>query len=93
MEFLNAFGNWCPGPGLWQAGGHPGWSGWMPFPFGGIIQLLIIGLIIYFTVRLFRKPATHTGPATSEDILKRRFANGEIDEQTFKTMRDALKDK
>ncbi|MCJ2164919.1 MULTISPECIES: SHOCT domain-containing protein [unclassified Pseudodesulfovibrio] len=90
MNFLTAFSNWCPGAGFWQAGGHPGWSSWMPFHFGGIFQLLIIGLIIYFTVRLLRKPATDTGTGTPEEILKRRFAAGEIDEQTYRAMKDEI---
>ena len=91
MNFLTAFNNWCSGAGFWQAGGHPGWSSWMPFHFGGIFQLLIIGLIIYFTVRLLHKPATTIGAETPEDILKRRFAAGEITEQTYRTMKDELK--
>ena len=100
MEFLSAFSNWCPGAGFWQAGGHPGWSSWMPFHFGGIFQLLIIGLIVYFMVRLLHKPVTSAGPATTagpatpapEDILKRRYASGEIDEQTYKAIKKDLQD-
>lgn len=90
MEYLTSFGNWCSGPGFWHGGGFGGWSGGMGFPFGGILQLLIIGLVIYFTARLFRKPATPAGPGSAEEVLKRRYASGEIDEQTYKAMRDEL---
>ena len=94
MEFLTAFGNWCSGPGFWQSAGHMGWSGWMPFHFGGgILPLLVIGFIIYLTVRLSRKPANCSGPATPEQILRRRYAAGEIDEQTYRSMKEALRDK
>lgn len=92
MEYLTAFGNGCSGPGLWHGGGFGGWSGsmGMAFPLGGIFQLLVIGLIIYFTVRLIRKPATHSGPGTPHDILKRRYAAGEIDRETYRAMKDEL---
>ncbi|QGY40100.1 hypothetical protein GM415_08150 [Pseudodesulfovibrio cashew] len=100
MEFLSAFGNWCGGPGFWQGGGHGmvGWGGgFFPFHFGGILQLVVIGLIIYFTVRMFRKPATPCGTPgpkeqTPEEILKRRYATGEIDEQTYKSIKSDLRD-
>ncbi len=92
MEIVSAFGNWCSGPGFFQTGAHGGWQGWMPFHFGSIFQLIVVGLIIYFTVRLFRnRTATNSGPATPEQILKRRYAAGEIDEQTYRTMRDDFK--
>ncbi|EGB14869.1 Protein of unknown function DUF2078, membrane [Pseudodesulfovibrio mercurii] len=94
MDYFTAFGNWCPGPGLWHGGGFGGWAGSMGmgfgFPFGGIIQLLILGLIVYFTVRLFRRPATHSGPGTPQDVLKRRYASGEIDRETYRAMKDEL---
>ena len=91
MEYVSAFSNWCPGAGFWQGGGHGAWGGYMPFHLGGILQLLVIGLIIYFTVRLLRRPTAETGPDTPEAILKRRFARGEIDEATYKTMKDELR--
>ena len=91
MEYLSGFSSWCPGTGFWQGGGHGAFGGYMPFHFGGILQLVIIGLVVYFTVRLFRKPTTENGPSTPEDILKRRFARGEIDEPTYKAMKDELR--
>lgn len=90
MEFLNAIGTWCGGLTSWQGGGH-GWGGWMPFHFGGIFQLLVIGLIIYFTVKMIRKPAATSGPGSPETLLRRRYARGEIDEETYRKMKDELK--
>lgn len=86
MEFLSVFGSWCGGPGFWQTGG----GGWMmPFHFGGIVPLLVLGLIIYFTVRMMR-PTRATGPDSASEILRNRFANGEIDEQTYQSMKKEL---
>ena len=93
MEFFSAFGRWCDGPAFWNGtfgGGGHGWTGWMPFHFGGIVQLVVIGLIIYFTVRIFRSPITNNGPDSPEAILKRRYAAGEIDEQTYGAMKNNL---
>ncbi|NDV18869.1 hypothetical protein GO013_05480 [Pseudodesulfovibrio sp. JC047] len=89
MEFFSTIGNWCSNAGFWHSGGH-GAGGWMPFHFGGILPLIIIGLIIYFTVRMFRKPATHTGPDDPETILKRRYAAGEISVTDYETMKKNL---
>ncbi len=91
MEFLTSFSGWCNGPGFWQSGGGSGWHSWMPFHMGSIFQLLVIGLIVYFTVRLFRTPATNSGPTSPEYILRRRYAAGEIDEQTYTLMKEELK--
>lgn len=89
MNFLASFGNWCGGPGLWHGGS--GMGSWMPFHFGGIIPLLIIGLLTFMVIRMVRKPeATASGPSTS-DILKRRYASGEIDKVTYDRLRDELK--
>lgn len=90
MEFLSVFGNWCGGAGLWQSGGH-GWQGWLPFHFGGIFQILIIGMIIFFAVRMFRTPASNTGAPSPHEVLKRRYAVGEIDKATFDRMKDDIK--
>ncbi|BDQ33720.1 SHOCT domain-containing protein [Pseudodesulfovibrio portus] len=63
----------------------------MPFHFGGILQLVILGLIVYFTVRMFRKPTSAAGPDSAEATLRERFAMGEIDAQTYESMRKELR--
>jgi len=90
MEFLGAIGSWCGGPGFFQGGG-PGFNSWMPFHFGGILQLVIIGLIIYFVARMLRRPAMDTGTSSPQDVLKRRYAAGEIDKETYNQMKDDLR--
>ena len=91
MEILSAFGNWCGGTGFWQGGAGHGMVSWMPFHFGGIFQILIIGLIIYFTIRMFRNPITPSETPSPHEILKGRYAAGEIDKETFNRMTDDLK--
>lgn len=88
MDFLSSIGSWCSSPGFFHGGG-PGFGGWMPFHMGSLFQLLIIGLIVFFVARMFRKPAMQTAP-TPEEILKRRYAAGEIDEQTYRAMKNDL---
>ncbi|ACS79337.1 SHOCT domain-containing protein [Maridesulfovibrio salexigens] len=93
MEFISALSSWCSGSGFGHGAGYgmSGMSGWMPFHFGGILQLVVIGLIIYFTVRMFRKPDTGPSAPSAQDILKRRYASGEIDEETYIRMKNELK--
>ncbi|TIH13546.1 hypothetical protein D0S45_14635 [Marinifilum sp. JC120] len=90
MEFISALSSWCGGPGFGHGAGY-GMSSWMPFHFGGILQLIVIGLIIYFTVRMFRKADTGPSAPSAQDVLKRRYASGEIDEETYRRMKDELK--
>jgi len=89
MHFLSTFGSWCGGPGFMQGGSS--WSVMMPYHIGSIFQLLVIGAIIYFVARLVRRPDTGTGLPTHTDILKRRYAAGEIDKTEFDRLRDELK--
>lgn len=89
MDFTTAFSGWCGGPGLWHGSGG-GMFGF-GFPFGGIIQILLIGMIIFFVARTFRGPTSNTGAPSPQDIIKRRYAAGEIDKETFDRMRDELK--
>jgi putative membrane protein len=95
MDYLTTYANWCTGPGFGHGpmfGNGVGTMGMgFGFPVGGIVQLLILGMIIYFTVRLIRKPATHSGPGTPVDVLKRRYAAGEIDRETYRAMKDELR--
>ncbi|MBG0789434.1 MAG: SHOCT domain-containing protein [Desulfovibrionaceae bacterium] len=91
MDLLTTAGSWCGGPGFWQFGGGHGWGGWfLPFHFGGVLPILALGLVVYFTVRMFRKPASQTGPDDAEEILRERFARGEIDAQAFHAMKKEL---
>jgi len=58
-----------------------------PFP---LLVLVIIGLMIYtlFSKNDNKKYVSNVGSAF--DILKKRYANGEIDKETFETMKREL---
>ena len=64
----------------------------------GLFWLALIGLAVYFVVRLLpagggSNPQASAGivsAETAEQILDRLFATGEIDEQTYRARRGAL---
>lgn len=73
-----------------------GWNQMMNFGIGGIFMMfmfvIVIGLIIYFIIGN-TKSNRYTGgfSETSLDIIKKRFAKGEITEEEFEKMKKALK--
>ncbi len=78
------------GPMMWGGG----W-GWMVF--GGVMMLLFWGaivLLIVLTVRWLVGGVGGQSPAskTPLDILKERFARGEIEKQEFEERKRALSD-
>jgi putative membrane protein len=78
----------------WSDGGaHNG------FPvFMGLFWIALIALIIFLVIKLLPSSSKSAAPATpqlpgtesSEQILDRLFATGEIDEQTYRARRTAL---
>jgi putative membrane protein len=75
---------------------HGGWGGGMML--GWIIGLVVLVLLILLVVRLTAGTSTAAGrgsPGSEEsaqEILKQRYARGEIDEQQYRQMRDELGD-
>ncbi len=77
----------------WYGGGM-GWGGW----FGmGLFWLLLLAVIVFLVVRLL-PGAGQSGSGqgggqrqeSPEEILDRRFAQGEIDVETYQMQRAAL---
>ena len=70
--------------------GHgAGWGAWLGM---GAFWLALLALIVFLIVRLLpsRDRPAGSAPEPPEDILDRRFARGEIDEQTYAAQRAAL---
>ncbi|RYL92310.1 hypothetical protein EWI07_09735 [Sporolactobacillus sp. THM7-4] len=78
-----------------------GWNGemmggWGIGPgFGWLIQLLFFIVIIYLAFILIRKlnniPESEKKENRAEEILRERFARGEITEEEYKKMKEVLK--
>ena len=74
---------------------HPAW-GWGHMAGGGIMMILVWGAIIFLLFVLVRAlNATHQGfqaptHRTALEILKERFAKGEIDKEEFEERRNLL---
>ncbi len=66
-----------------------GLAGWI---FMGLFWLLVIGLVVWAVVALL--PGARAGGAdrreTPEEILDRRFAQGELDAEQYRKAREAM---
>ena len=72
----------------WYGGGM-GFGGWL---FMGLFWVALLALIVWLVVQLLpsrNRPVSGQGESP-EDILDRRFARGEIDEQTYTAQRAVL---
>ncbi len=82
------------GPGHWGSGGHM-----MNFGYGGfsmmfmwLIFVVLVAVVVYVAVRLATsRTASETGGTeTALEILKKRYARGEIDEEEFEQRKEKL---
>lgn len=68
-----------------------GWGGWMT---GGLVILLVIGLIIALVVLLMRSGNSSSrreiGPNQALELLKQRYARGEITREEYEEIRREL---
>lgn len=90
--------NMCSGPygpmmGGWDGAGNYGCS----FGYGyggmfmGILFLIVLGVAIYFIVRYIKlKNGTGQAAELPLDILKKRYAKGEITKEDFDRMKKEL---
>ena len=64
--------------------------------FGWIFWLILLGVIVWAVVTIINKNQTGTGNnqlgESSIDILKKRFAKGEITKEQYDQMKTVLKD-
>jgi putative membrane protein len=88
----------CWGMGPWMMGGAWGWIGGIFMMFFWILVLIAVVLLIRWLVTAGgNRTPVHHGPQTSQgpvesalDILKKRYAKGEITKEQFELMRRDL---
>ena len=89
------------GPGMmggWYGrfGGGNGWLWGLGMGLGGLMMLAFWGALIALAVLFFRRAggrteeSPSTGPEAPEDVLKRRYAAGEITREQYEEMRHVL---
>jgi len=87
----------CTGEGYFGPQSPHGWGPMMHYGFGyggmfmWIILLIIVGVLIYFMVQAQKtKGQTSTQNESHLDILKRRYAKGEIAKEEYERMKKDL---
>lgn len=86
-------------------GGHMGWGlrgfgygafgnngFWLPMLIEGIVELFLLGAVIYIVYRLLKKRGSFSNGTTDQalEILKTRYAQGEITEEEFNERKKLL---
>lgn len=75
------------------------WFGWASFIFSDLLWLLLLGLIVWGVLSLARGSTRMTTPmqanmppqpVSAMEVLRMRYARGEIDAATFEEMRQRL---
>lgn len=93
MSGTGMMGGWSGmmGRGM-MGGGQWGFGfGLVPMIAGGLVFLLFLGLIILGLYYLLSDHRTSVPEERSLQILRERFAKGEIDEQQFRKMKELLR--
>ncbi|HET6451041.1 MAG TPA: hypothetical protein VFI08_07000 [Spirochaetia bacterium] len=96
------YGPWAgrgfgPGPGPWHGAPHAwGLFHGPRFFGGGLLVAALVVLVVVLAVRLGGAPRAGSlhalpGEPGAEEILRRRFAEGQITEEQFRSLRDALR--
>jgi len=66
---------------------------WWPMGIGMIIWVAIIGLLIWLVIRTMSHRSGSGHAESAEELLRRRFAAGEIDEEEYAKRVEVLRRK
>lgn len=70
-------------------------AGWFMGGFSSLFGLLILGLLVFLIIRLVQRstsdPAAKRDREDSMEILKRKYAEGDISTEEFRKIRSILK--
>ncbi|HEX9738237.1 MAG TPA: SHOCT domain-containing protein [Candidatus Limnocylindria bacterium] len=70
----------------WDTGG-----GWLMMGIGMLIWVALIALVVWLVIRAVgHRPGTG-GSESAEDLLRRRFASGEIDDEEYRGRLETLR--
>lgn len=75
--------------GYWGNEGSGG-LGWLGVGLGMIFNLGVVVLIIYFVVKVFSNGGFNRMSTNAAEILKERYAKGEIDEEEYTKRMDVI---
>lgn len=73
--------------------------GYGMMPWGGLFWLILLILIVVLAIFIYKTTTSGRGNANrtindeSIEILKQRYARGEIDEEQYRKMRDVIENK
>lgn len=70
----------------WDAG-----SGWWMMGIGMLIWLVVIVLAVWLVVRLVGQRPGASSSESAEELLRRRFASGEIDTEEYERRLEILR--
>ncbi len=75
-------------------GYYGSWGGWLVMIVSMVLWVALLSAIIVLVVRWLGSQSPSRGnptqPGSAMEILEQRYARGEIDEATFRRMRDEL---
>ncbi len=70
-------------------------GGWFIMMFGGVLLIAVLVVLVWALIRWFERKAPAPGSSTPAnasalEILRQRYARGEIDTATYEQMRERL---
>lgn len=72
-----------------------GWDGaggsWWMMGIGGLFWLLVLGLVVWLVLRAAGGRDVVPGGESAEELLRRRFASGEIDAEEYERRLEVLR--
>ena len=70
----------------WDAGG-----GWLMMGIGMLIWLAAIALVVWLIIRAVGQRPGTGGSESAEDLVRRRYASGEIDAEEYQSRLETLR--
>jgi putative membrane protein len=78
---------------MWDGDSHMDGGWWWVMGIGWLLFLAFLGFLVYLLVRHHTESGTRLGRGTTaEQLLADRLARGEIDENEYRSRRDALRE-